>query len=449
MSWETELSILIVSYAFPPSGAVGAKRIAAFCKYLPEFGIRPIVLTVDEASCEKIDASLLSPQQLRIERIQPRMTVLEHYHRRTESRIAARGTSSSSSNNNTRVNGSRLSLALRRHLLALLSFPDTQRGWYRPAVAAAVRAVAKSRMDAVFSSGPPWTSHAVGYAIARRFRLPWIADFRDQWALDPWRRYDYNATGAPAWRKKLDLWTEDRWVRHAALVVCTTNRQRESLLHAHPSRSTDRVITISNGCDRKRENRFCRKHPASGPRILLHTGDLYGDRRIGGFCRALASLVRAGRLSARNATVSLVGWTELEIEHDARNSAPELFRSGMITFHTQVDSKRAQECLNQADVLLIFQGNHPTAIPAKFYEYIQTGKPILALAGDGELKDIVLRTGSGFVVDPDDHLGICLAIEQALQRPARSPEEVDLLAKQFDFLGLTAQLAKNIRAVLR
>ncbi len=447
MTLETGLSILIVSYHFPPSGAVGAKRMAGFCKYLPEFGIRPIVLTVDEASCETIDTSFRSPEQVQIERTRPRTTILEWYHRRAENRVALHKTVAPGSN--TEAVGSKGASSLRHHLLALLSFPDMQRGWYRPAIEVAARAVSNSRVDALLSSGPPWTSHAVGYAIARRYHLPWIADFRDQWALDPWQRYKYNSKGSPAWRNKLDLWTEDRWVRHAALVVCTTNRQRESLLSAHSRLCRNHVITIPNGYHRKRENYLSETNPRSGPRVLLHAGELYGGRRIDVFCRALESLVRDGKLSTDKATVSLMGETAPDIERDARNSAPELFRSGMIAFRPQVDWKRAQQYLDQADVLLIFQGDHPTAIPAKFYEYMQTGKPILALVGNGELRDIVLRTGSGFVVDPNDQNGIALTIEQVLQARPRTPQEVEPLATQFDFRNLTAQLAANLRAIVR
>ena len=144
-----------------------------------------------------------------------------------------------------------------------------------------------------------------------------------------------------------------------------------------------------------------------------------------------------------------MGDVALDVERDARNSAPELFKSGMITFRPRIDWKTAQQCLEQADVLLIFQGDHPTAIPAKFYEYMQTGKPILAFAGNGALRDIVLRTGSGLVVDPNDQVAIASAIVQVLQAQPRTPEEVELLASQFDFRSITAGLAANIRAMVR
>lgn len=443
---ETDLSIVVVSYAFPPSGDVGARRVAAFCKYLPEFGIDPIVLTIDESSCEKLDKTLPLPTDLRVERVRPRMTFLQRYHRHSEKSAAAQENGPLNASNSKRSDPRAL-LSVRQHLVASLSFPDIHNGWRRPALKAAARAVDRFHPSAILSSGPPWTSHAVAYTIARRYHIPWIADFRDQWASDPWRRYDFSGEGPPPWRSKLDLWTEYRWVHNASLVVCATNRQREALLRAHPRALPDRVITIPNGCEPNGESSSCATQPTSGPRVLLHLGGLYGGRRIDGFCKALEFLVQERTISSTGTRVNLVGTTEPEIERCARESAPEVFRTGMVAVCPHVDRNQVREYLRQASVLLIFQGDHPTAIPAKFYEYLRTGKPILALTGDSALKDIILRTGSGFVADPDDQSTICSAIEQALRAEIRPAEEVARVVKEFDLRNLTATLAANIRDI--
>ena len=144
-----------------------------------------------------------------------------------------------------------------------------------------------------------------------------------------------------------------------------------------------------------------------------------------------------------------MGDTDEHIERSARDSTPELFDNGMIAFRPRVEWKRAQEAIGKADVLLIFQGHHPTAIPAKFYEYMLSGKPIVAIAGRGALRDIILQTGSGFVANPDDEAEIGSVLELALQAEPRQPDEIRRLAAQFDFRNLTAKLAKGIRDVLK
>jgi len=66
--------VLILTYFFPPMGGAGTQRFAKFTKYLPEFGIKPVVVTTDGGSTEfspTTDESLLCdvPGAARVERV--------------------------------------------------------------------------------------------------------------------------------------------------------------------------------------------------------------------------------------------------------------------------------------------------------------------------------------------------------------------------------------------
>jgi glycosyltransferase involved in cell wall biosynthesis len=143
-----------------------------------------------------------------------------------------------------------------------------------------------------------------------------------------------------------------------------------------------------------------------------------------------------------------LGKVNPDIERAAHNSAGELFDDKVIEILPRIPRDQAQSEMRKADVLLIIQGQHPTAIPAKFFEYLLTGKPILALVGPGALHDIVLQTKSGCVANPSDQREIEVAIQKVLQMKTRTTEEVALVAKQFNFRNLTEQLAQQILAVV-
>ena len=51
-------NVLIISYYWPPSGGPGVQRVLKFCKYLPNFGWNPIVLTVKDGEFPVSDFSL-------------------------------------------------------------------------------------------------------------------------------------------------------------------------------------------------------------------------------------------------------------------------------------------------------------------------------------------------------------------------------------------------------
>jgi peptidoglycan/xylan/chitin deacetylase (PgdA/CDA1 family)/glycosyltransferase involved in cell wall biosynthesis len=443
---RANLSLLVVSYYFPPNSAVGSRRVARFCDYLPDFGIEPVVLTVDEESCDPIDHSFRLCSEARIERVRPHVTALDLY--RHWKGIDEKRSAASAINHRHPGGEGKKTSSLRLSLIALLDFPDAFRGWYLPASRAAARIIENSHIDAVFSSGPPWTSHMIAHHISRRYNLPWIADFRDGWASNPWRKFLYEG-GLPKWRDHLDLWTENRWIRRAKLVICTTDQQRQSLLGSHPPLKETRVVTILNGFDDLRELHVPPvKRERSTPRILLHAGNLYGARRVDTFCQAIETLIQMGRISPNDVKVILMGEADAEIEIAARNATPEVFERGIIEIQPQQPWETAQRATHNADVLLIFQGDHPTAIPAKFFEYLQTGKPILAVVGKGALREIVLNTRAGVVADPNDTAAIGAAIEEVLRARPRPREEVEQVASQFNFRKLTADLAQNIHEVL-
>ena len=52
------LRILLVAFNFPPDAEVGAKRAVGLCRYLPEFGVEPVVLTSEPSFYEARDFSV-------------------------------------------------------------------------------------------------------------------------------------------------------------------------------------------------------------------------------------------------------------------------------------------------------------------------------------------------------------------------------------------------------
>jgi len=64
--------------------------------------------------------------------------------------------------------------------------------------------------------------------------------------------------------------------------------------------------------------------------------------------------------------------------------------------------------LNGASVLLLLQASRDTvdSVPAKTFEYLKVGRPVLALVPDGATADVMRDTGGGWVVDPIDSKGI-------------------------------------------
>ena len=430
------LRILVVSYAFPPQAEVGSIRIAQLCRYLPEHGIEPIVLTVEERFYEAVDSSRAMPASMKVLRTPQMSTPLDWYGKIKRSITSSRPPEKTEAKVGG-ASGRQKSGRLRQNALALLQIPDRYWGWYWPAIRRGEQFLREERVDAIFSSGPPWTCHLIACHLKTTFNLPWLLDFRDPWAsLAPER------TG-PGWWHQIAEHMERRCVRKANLVVCNTERLCHAFRRHYTDLNPEKFRTLTNGFE---DLPVSRTQPAKPKRLLLHLGSIYAQRRIDTFLVALAELVRSGRLKAESIQVVFQGDIDPSHLAEAGRLVPDLLQSKCVEFRARVNWELAWQLLWESDLLLLFQGSHQLQVPAKFYEYLQTGIPILAVTEAGALTDILQATQSGIWAKSDDQREIEDQLLRALQMPRRSREEImQRLADRYHYRALAGQLSVWIR----
>ena len=91
--------------------------------------------------------------------------------------------------------------------------------------------------------------------------------------------------------------------------------------------------------------------------------------------------------------------------------ARELGLSQVVEFVSHVPRKASLQQMLDASALLIVQPVTTVSIPAKLYEYMAAGRPILALAEPGgETADLVERTRAGVTVLADDEAAVAEAL---------------------------------------
>jgi glycosyltransferase involved in cell wall biosynthesis len=103
--------------------------------------------------------------------------------------------------------------------------------------------------------------------------------------------------------------------------------------------------------------------------------------------------------------------------------------------------------MDEADVLLFLLRDMPgidDMIPARLYEYLRLGKPILAVAPDGAAKDLVERNG-GTVIHPADVDGLAAQLE-AITR-GRLPAGADATSPEVTRFSRRAQALELGRAL--
>src|SRR5512146_3259322 len=273
--------LLILAYSFPPDVEVGGQRPARFCRYLPQYGVEPIVLSIDERNYAALDPSFVPADDLRIERTSVIRNPLRFYG---AMKAGFRGRQSRDEScaaiepQEPRQKG----IGIRDHAIACFQIPDGYWGWYWPGLRRAREIIRSEEISAILSTSPPVTAHLIARTLKSEFGIPWSADFRDPW------RDSHSAEQLPSWYMRLSERIKARCLKSADRIICNTERLRMRMISEFPALPETHFVALTNGFDS--DMRIASASPTPNGVMFLHIGTLYGDRRIDGLVRAIKHL---------------------------------------------------------------------------------------------------------------------------------------------------------------
>ncbi|NUZ04821.1 glycosyltransferase [Piscinibacter koreensis] len=422
---------LFAAFQYPPDGSSsGVLRTLKHTRYLVDFGWRVTVLAPSVDAYEHLDRDLVAqvPECVKVVR--------------------------------TRYLNSKRHLGVRGRYLALSALPDVWVGWLPFALRAAWRIAADDPFEVVYSTSPPATAHLVARAVARRLGVPWVADFRDPWFEEP------PEPGAPSGRvfRAIDRRLERSVVAEASRVVASTGHLRGELVRRHPDIEA-RTIALANGYD---EADFAAL-PQDAPRVdrfeLLHAGSINADFRDPiPLLRAIRRAADAGALDPARVRVRFFGGGAYAGSVALQTEIDTLGLREAVEFVDRVTYAQALAASARASVLLLLQASEDTRglVPAKLYEYLRLGRPILALVLEGAVSELLGAVGGGRALDPADVPGVAAELGRlyaawcagTLDREGADPaavrrfdrrETARRLAEVFDELVAAPQPARSPR----
>lgn len=357
--------ILMIAYHFPPlAGSSGIQRTLRFVQHLPSLGWQPMVLTAHTRAYEQTSQDLLADV--------PSNTVV----RRAFALDTARH------------------LQLAGRYLGWMARPDRWVSWKFDGVREGLRMIEQFRPDVIWSTYPIATAHVIAAKLHQKTKIPWVADFRDPMAQD-----DYPPDPLT---KQSYLQIEAQAAQRASFCVFTTPGAARDYQQRYPA-AAQRMVVIENGYD---EESFAsasalapavqKQPPGSRPLVMLHSGIVYPSERD-----PTQLFMALGQLKSRQ----LLGPHELRIRFRA-SFQDELLRTLSAQHGAQdflelcpaIPYREALAEMMQVDALLVMQASNCNAqIPAKIYEYLRAGRPILGLTdpqGDtaGVLRDAGLAS---------------------------------------------------------
>src|SRR4030067_3580845 len=300
--------ILLISYHFPPSAAVGGLRSLNFAKSLPSLGWSPYVLTIKEQYLENIDKGRLEGLNgTKIFRTNLNPTILQGYVRfksiyRKPSEPKDMGISFASSGNGN-VSAESMFRRFKRYLLSIFFvLPDMERNWIIPATLRALRELKHEKIDYIFTTCPPYSVHLVGLLLKMITGVKWIADFRDPWMTTGSKRTYPTCLLS----LRIERWLEKMVIQKSDMVTFNVERLKDEYKKKYNSQPSEKFVYIPNGFDPTLFSKY-KSLEKYDKFTLTYTGSLYVGRTPEPIFIAMRKLADEGRVDISKIRVKLVG----------------------------------------------------------------------------------------------------------------------------------------------
>lgn len=371
--------VLLITYYFPPSGGAGVQRWLKTIKYLIEFGVEAIVLTVDPAvaSYPQVDESLCAdvPSSLNVYTTKTK-EILSLYKRVSPNKQVPYGGFANEPNPT-------LLQKISRFIRGNFFLPDPRRGWNKYALAKARQIIESEGITTVITTSPPHSTQLIGFELKKQYpNINWVADLRD-----PWTDIYYNSDLYPTrWANKRNLRYE-RLVLLGADQIITVSEQCKRLF-AQKADVAEKIAVVPNGYDEKdfiNSTIINKKEKITPNYILSYVGVLAPQHNL----LPLKALV-SGR---KDILLRFVGVVSEEIQQEIKSWGVQA------EFIPYVNHKQAIAYMRASDALLLFIPNVPNnegILTGKLFEYLASGRKILLFGPEnGDAMHLISECGAG------------------------------------------------------
>jgi len=376
--------LLALAYFFPPLAGGGVHRVLSFARHLPARGWDVTVVCAGEDDYWVRDDSLLArvPGETEVIRV-PGGSALASWLRLRGAAGRRRGGT----------------FAGLRRLSDWWLLPDSYAGWAARARAAAARRLARGGVDALLTTSPPDSVHLAGSELAARFGLPWVADFRDPWIALRFRE------PPTRWHRARHEAMERRVLAGADLVLAAS---RTHLSEIEGSGAARRAEHLPNGFE---------PDPPAAPAEadpdhfrLAFTGTLSLMEDAGTLLEAVHDVLARRPEARRRLRADLAGPFDLDYE----DRALALGLKGIARFTGPLPHGESRALQRAADLLLLWKprgAGYRTMVPGKLYEYLDAGRPVVALLPEDDEAAALVRRAGGAVIAPGDRAGLARELE--------------------------------------
>jgi galactitol-specific phosphotransferase system IIB component len=371
--------VLIITYYWPPAGGPGVQRWLKFVKYLPDFGVEPVVYIPENPTYPIVDENL-------VKEVSDKVIVLKHkiFEPYQLASFFSRA-KTKKMNSGIIPNQKKQSFADKTFLWIRgnLFIPDARFFWVTPSVAFLEKYILENNIDTVVTSGPPHSLHLIGLELKHKLDVKWFADFRDPWTTIGYHKSLRLSNYAAKKHKTL----EHQVLNTADIIIVTSNTTKTEF-----QAITNKPITvITNGYD----DEVVEKQTKDIKFSLAHIGSFLSDRNPIILWEVLVELIDEVSGFKADLEIKLIGAVSQEVLDAINHFKLNAYLNNMgYVSHTEaiIQQRKSQVLL----LIEIDSEDTKSIIPGKLFEYMVSNRPIVAIGPkNSDFATIIAETNTG------------------------------------------------------
>lgn len=363
--------VLFISYIFPPAFDAGTFRSLKFIKYIRNYNWEPIVITKKIFHPQEIGVELLNQIEKNIQII----------------KIFSISSIISNIANKLKINT--------RYFL----FPDDHIFWFPLSFIYCINIIMFKKINVVYTTSEPWTTHLIGLFLKLLTNKPWVADVRDPpWSLDPDIKFPTK------FHKKLMQLLERKIFEKADSVVVVTDDMKIQI--GDYFNIDNKISVITNGYDHE-DTQNIELHKNNEIFNICYTGSFDNFRTPDNLIESMNKLLKEKEFLKDKIKIVIAGI----ISKKSHDLIRQYRLENVFDLKGVVSYKKSIELILNSEIALLILpsvgvGKRNVALTQKIFNYFLTNKPILGLVADSPARDLLIKSKAGYVVDPDDIDGI-------------------------------------------
>ena len=415
--------VLFITYYWPPSGKASLHWPLKMIQYLPESDWQPSVLTVKEDTFTQKDESLFKDIDKNLKVVKTKsFEPFDLYRKFTgksqDEQLVASETISRTNKSLTH----RISIWIRMNLF----IPDARVGWYFSAVSAGNKLFQKEKFDAIISIGPPHTTHLIGKSLSKRNRVPHVPVFIDPWVDIPYYK-EFKRSGLTL---AIDNHLEKSVLKNAKSIVFVTQTMKNDYTNKY-NFIKDKSNVLYWGYNEDSFENLGQKNNSESE-TLVHAGNIFDFQNPKSFWPALKELIE----NERKLRIKFIGTVSPGIKEEIGKNClmPYTEFLGFLPY-----DKLLNELINASYLLVC--ATEKRHVPGKLFEYLRTGKPIIAFGDDNEeVKNILHDTNAGMIFGYNEN-GI-----EFFEKASQFKTDLSRVRK-FDRKNIAAELSEILNGI--